>query len=100
MARRVEAGGHRRVGALPGAMIPSEPEQPSRDCPLCPRLVALRLANRATYPDWHNAPVPSWGPRDARIMVLGMAPRGSAARTARAGLSPATMRASCSTPRC
>lgn len=50
------------------------PEQPGRDCPLCPRLVALREKNRAAYPDWHNAPVPSWGPREARILVLGMAP--------------------------
>ena len=48
--------------------------QPGPDCPLCPRLVALRHANRTAWPDWHNAPVPSWGPREARIMVLGMAP--------------------------
>jgi uracil-DNA glycosylase family 4 len=47
---------------------------PGRDCPLCPRLVALRTANRAAFPDWHNAPVPSWGPREAPILVLGMAP--------------------------
>jgi uracil-DNA glycosylase family 4 len=51
-----------------------EPEPPSRDCPLCPRLAALRLANRTAFPDWHNAPVPSWGPRGSRILVLGMAP--------------------------
>lgn len=55
-------------------VTPAGPVQPPRDCPLCPRLVALRLANRAAFPDWHNAPVPSWGPCDARIMVLGMAP--------------------------
>jgi len=47
---------------------------PGRDCPLCPRLVAYRLANRAKWPEWHNAPVPCWGPVDARIMVLGLAP--------------------------
>ena len=50
------------------------PPQPGRDCPLCPRLAALRAANRAAWPDWHNAPVPSWGPLGARILVLGMAP--------------------------
>ncbi len=50
------------------------PVQPGRDCPLCPRLVALRAANRDAWPDWHNAPVPSWGPLDAPILVLGMAP--------------------------
>jgi uracil-DNA glycosylase family 4 len=49
-------------------------EAPGRDCPLCPRLVAYRDANRAKWPDWHNAPVPCWGPRDAPLMVLGLAP--------------------------
>jgi uracil-DNA glycosylase family 4 len=49
-------------------------EAPGRDCPLCPRLVAYRDANRAKWPDWHNAPVPCWGPREAPLMVLGLAP--------------------------
>ncbi len=48
--------------------------EPSRDCPLCPRLVAYRLENRAKEPGWHNAPVPSWGGRDAKLLVLGLAP--------------------------
>ncbi|WP_203074170.1 uracil-DNA glycosylase [Falsiroseomonas ponticola] len=48
--------------------------EPPRDCPLCPRLVAYRLENRAKEPAWHNAPVPSWGGRDARLLVLGLAP--------------------------
>lgn len=48
--------------------------EPEPDCPLCPRLAAMRDANRAAFPDWHNAPVPSWGPREAPILVLGMAP--------------------------
>ena len=30
----------------------------------CPRLVGFRQANRGDYPDWHNAPVPSFGDRD------------------------------------
>ncbi|MBV9782482.1 MAG: uracil-DNA glycosylase [Acidisphaera sp.] len=47
---------------------------PSRDCPLCPRLAAYREANRAANPDWFNAPVPSFGPGDARLLVVGMAP--------------------------
>jgi uracil-DNA glycosylase len=54
--------------------VPPDPPQPSRDCPLCPRLAALRNTNRIAYPTWHNAPVPSWGPREAPILVLGMAP--------------------------
>lgn len=49
-------------------------ETPDRDCPLCPRLVAYRAANRAAWPDWHNAPVASWGPAKAPILVLGLAP--------------------------
>jgi uracil-DNA glycosylase family 4 len=49
-------------------------ETPGRDCPLCPRLVEYRMANRAKWPAWHNAPVPCWGPREAPIMVLGLAP--------------------------
>lgn len=47
---------------------------PGRDCPLCPRLAAYRLANREAHPDWHNAPVPSFGGLDARILVTGLAP--------------------------
>lgn len=47
---------------------------PDRDCPACPRLVAYRIANRAANPSWHNAPVPSWGPVDAPLLVLGLAP--------------------------
>ncbi|WP_370288544.1 uracil-DNA glycosylase [Siccirubricoccus soli] len=58
-------------GPLPG---PEAAPEPGRDCPLCPRLVALRQANRAAFPEWHNAPVPSWGPPASRILVLGMAP--------------------------
>lgn len=34
----------------------------------------MRVANRVAWPDWHNAPVESWGPVEAPIMVLGMAP--------------------------
>ncbi|MCW3476148.1 uracil-DNA glycosylase [Limobrevibacterium gyesilva] len=47
---------------------------PPRDCALCPRLVAYRKANNSANPDWFNAPVPSFGPTDARLLVVGMAP--------------------------
>jgi uracil-DNA glycosylase family 4 len=50
------------------------PATPTHDCPLCPRLAAYRAANRATWPDWHNGPVPCWGPQGAPLMVLGLAP--------------------------
>jgi uracil-DNA glycosylase family 4 len=49
-------------------------DAPSRDCPLCPRLVAYRAANRAAEPGWHNAPVPSWGDSGAPLLILGLAP--------------------------
>ena len=47
---------------------------PDRDCGLCPRLKDYRTANRAANPGWHNAPVPSFGDLDARVLVVGLAP--------------------------
>jgi uracil-DNA glycosylase family 4 len=49
------------------------PEAP-RDCPLCPRLVAYRRENAARHPDWHNAPVNSFGDPEARLAIVGLAP--------------------------
>ena len=48
--------------------------EPSRNCDLCPRLKDFRLANRRRFPDWHNAPVPSFGERRAALAVIGLAP--------------------------
>jgi uracil-DNA glycosylase family 4 len=50
------------------------PAAPPHDCQFCPRLKAFRDANRAKFPDWFNAPVPSFGPLDARILIAGLAP--------------------------
>jgi uracil-DNA glycosylase len=47
---------------------------PGHDCPRCPRLVAYRKTCRAEKPDWFNAPVPSFGPLDARLLIVGLAP--------------------------
>jgi uracil-DNA glycosylase family 4 len=47
---------------------------PGRDCPRCPRLVGFRQTWRAQEPDWHNAPVDSFGPLDARLLIVGLAP--------------------------
>ncbi len=47
---------------------------PDPDCQLCPRLASYRQENRAANPDWFNAPVPGFGPSDARLMIVGMAP--------------------------
>ena len=59
-------------------------EEPPRDCPLCPRLVAYRAANAAQNPDWWNGPAPSFGDPAARLLVAGLAPgRTGANRTGR-----------------
>ena len=50
------------------------PAEAPCDCPRCPRLAAFRAANRAAQPDWHNAPVASFGSSDARLLVVGLAP--------------------------
>jgi uracil-DNA glycosylase len=47
---------------------------PAADCPLCPRLVGYRDSNRAANPAWFNGAVPSFGPLDARLLVVGLAP--------------------------
>jgi uracil-DNA glycosylase family 4 len=50
------------------------PSEPPPDCTLCPRLAAFRAANREAYPDFHNAPVSSFGPPDAELLIVGLAP--------------------------
>jgi uracil-DNA glycosylase family 4 len=47
---------------------------PPEDCQACPRLAAYRAANRAAFPDFANAPVKSLGDREARLMIVGLAP--------------------------
>src|SRR5665213_3419704 len=47
---------------------------PSHNCPLCPRLVAFREDNRRKYPDFFNAPVPSFGELSAKLLIVGLAP--------------------------
>jgi uracil-DNA glycosylase family 4 len=68
--------------ARPGS-LPDRPSElavleaimpPAHDCAICPRLAAYRDANRAANPDWFNAPVPSFGPVGARLLVVGLAP--------------------------
>lgn len=36
--------------------------------------MAFRQENRAAYPDWFNAPVPSFGTANARLLIVGLAP--------------------------
>ena len=54
--------------------MPQANGKPGRDCPLCPRLAAFRKTWRANEPTWFNAPVPSFGPLDARVLIVGLAP--------------------------
>jgi uracil-DNA glycosylase family 4 len=48
--------------------------EPGRNCPRCPRLVDFRKTWRKREPSWFNAPVPNFGPRDARLLIVGLAP--------------------------
>src|SRR5438045_9172436 len=48
--------------------------EPPRDCPLWPRLVAFRDANRRAEPGWHNGAVGSFGSDTARLLIVGLAP--------------------------
>lgn len=43
-------------------------------CELCPRLVALRQDVAARYPAYHAAPVAPFGPAEAQLLIVGLAP--------------------------
>ncbi|TGT61285.1 uracil-DNA glycosylase [Mesorhizobium sp. M00.F.Ca.ET.170.01.1.1] len=52
--------------------------EPSRDCPLCPRLHDFIAAWRQREPGWFNAPVPTFlppeGEASVRLLIVGLAP--------------------------
>jgi uracil-DNA glycosylase family 4 len=54
------------------------PVEPSRNCPLCPRLKDFRDQWREREPTWFNAPVPSFLPPEGadsvRLLIVGLAP--------------------------
>src|SRR4051812_31260220 len=52
----------------------AEIDAPGRDCALCPRLCEMRRGLRDKFPAWHNAPVPSFGDLNARLLIVGLAP--------------------------
>ncbi len=58
----------------PPTAIATAAGYPDRDCPLCPRLADFRSENRSRKPDWFNAPVPAFGPSDAPLLIVGLAP--------------------------
>ena len=71
--------------ATPADLSPIPEAEPPRDCPFCPRLVALRHELRLDHPDWWNAPVPAFGDPDAWLAIVGLAPgKRGANRTGRA----------------
>lgn len=50
------------------------PNIPKPDCQFCSRLAEYRHKNRLSEPTWHNGPVTSFGPLNARLLVVGLAP--------------------------
>ncbi len=54
--------------------MPAAEVTPGHDCPVCSRLVTFRENLRQREPTWHNAPVPSFGAIDARLLIVGLAP--------------------------
>ena len=75
--RRPEPADRRRRHLIIGMAI--APAEPSRDCPLCPRLqdfIAITGAQRE--PAWFNAPVPTFLPPEGadsvRLLIVGLAP--------------------------
>lgn len=60
-------------------------KQRLQQCRRCPRLTAFHDQVREQYPDYHAAPVGSWGADQARGLIVGLAPGlHGAARTGRA----------------
>lgn len=41
---------------------------------MCPRLAAFRAENAETYPDYFNAPAPTFGDDKAKLLIVGLAP--------------------------
>jgi uracil-DNA glycosylase len=58
----------------PANLSPIPQAEAPRDCPLCPRLVALREQLRAERAGWWNAPVPAFGDPNAWLAIVGLAP--------------------------
>ena len=57
-----------------GAPSPEPPGGFAPDCRRCSRLAQFLDEVRAEYPGYHAAPVPSFGPADASLLIVGLAP--------------------------
>ena len=44
------------------------------DCRRCPRLASFLDGVREDHPDYHARPVPSFGPQQPRLLIVGLAP--------------------------
>jgi uracil-DNA glycosylase family 4 len=66
-----ETSGRGKPPLASAALLSTEPD---RNCPLCPRLVSFREETRVREPTWFNAPVPSFGDPDGRLLIVGLAP--------------------------
>ncbi|WP_019626772.1 uracil-DNA glycosylase [Thioalkalivibrio sp. ALJT] len=55
-------------------MPPEPPAIFAADCRACSRLATFLADVRAQHPDYHAAPVPSFGPLTARLLIVGLAP--------------------------
>ncbi len=47
---------------------------PDTNCTLCPRLKNFIDENRQKFPGKYNAPVPSFGSKNAQLLIVGLAP--------------------------
>ena len=47
---------------------------PPSNCERCPRLVQFRSDNQGKFPEWFNGAVPAFGPANAKILIVGLAP--------------------------
>lgn len=45
-----------------------------KECNSCRRLCAFIAENKRLYPDFYNAPVPSFGDINAKLLIVGLAP--------------------------
>ncbi len=61
-----------------------QPAEAPKNCDLCPRLMEYRNKNAQENPTWFNRPAPSFGDKNASVLIVGLAPgRTGANRTGR-----------------
>lgn len=48
--------------------------QPNYDCAKCPRLRSFIEEKKQALPRYFNGPVPNFGPENARLLIIGLAP--------------------------